>query len=254
MRTIAITSGKGGVGKTALTANLGISLAKQGLRVVLFDADLQLANLDVVLGVKPEFNLQHVVAEEKALRDILTVGPSGVLVATGGSAVTSLMHAGPKRMGTFIAQLEALERVCDVLIFDTGAGLDNRVMTFVRLADDVILVTTPEPTSVTDAYATAKVAFRRDPDAVLGVVVNGCSGDAEGRLVHSSLDTIARSFLGRSLGYLGSVRRDDAVPESIRRREPFVLASPHAACSKDVTHLAKNLLGATQSSVRARAA
>ncbi len=241
MRTIAITSGKGGVGKTSLSANLGIALVEQGSRVVLFDADLQLANVDVALGIKPEFTLQHVVAEQKRLVEVLTEAPGGIKVVTGGSAVTTLMSAGPKRMGTFFSQFDELAESTDDLIFDTGAGLDNRVMKFLTMADEIILVTTPDPTAVTDAYATAKTAFRRKSDAKISVLVNMVNTESEGKAVYKTLANIAQSFLGKSIGYLGSIHHDPKVAAAIRSRQPFLVAAPATQASKDIRAIAKKL-------------
>ncbi len=238
MKTIAVTSGKGGTGKTCVTANLGATLAAMGRRVVLFDADLQLANLDVALGIKAQYGLQHVLTEEKTLREILCQGPGGVQVATGGSAIPALMSAGPKRMGKFISQLEDLESDTDYLLFDTGAGLDNRVMTFLGLAQLTVLVTTPDPTSVTDAYATVKVATRRAPETEFGLVVNMVGNPAEGLAVHSVLDKICRTFLDRGLPYLGSIHQDKDVAAATRRRQVIAVTASASQPAHDIRDIA----------------
>jgi len=242
MKTIAITSGKGGVGKTSLSSNLAIALVEQGERVVLFDADLQLANVDVALGIKPEFTLQHVVAEQKKLVEVLADAPGGIKVVTGGSAVTSLMSAGPKRMGTFFSQFDELAEVTDQLIFDTGAGLDNRVTRFITMSDEIVLVTTPDPTAVTDAYATAKTAFRKKPDAKISVIVNMVTSESEGKAVFKTLATITESFLKKELHFLGSVHQDQAVASAIRSRKPLLTLAPSSQATKDIRKLAKKLL------------
>jgi flagellar biosynthesis protein FlhG len=238
MRTITITSGKGGVGKTTVACNLSIALAQSGLSVVLFDADLQLANVDVALGIQPEHHLHHVVAGEKTLREILTPGPGGIRVVSGGSAIPALMNAGPKRMAAFITQLAELSADTDVLIFDTGAGLDTRVITFMKLAQEIILVTTPDPTSVTDAYATVKTAFRRVDDPVIRVLVNQVGGEREGRVVFAALEGIVKTYLKKGLSFLGYVRQDFQAAAAIRKRKPFVLATPNAWSSEDIMEIA----------------
>ncbi len=242
MRTIAITSGKGGVGKSTIAANLALALAEQGKRVVLFDADLQLANLDVIMGIESEFTLQHVVAEKKTLREVLVEGPLGVRVASGGSAVSILMHAGPKRMGRFISQLTELERDTDFIIFDTGAGIDNKVMTFLRIAQEVIIVATPDPTSVTDAYATAKVALKRDSKVNLKVLVNMVSHVREGQAVYTALESIAWSFLKAELSYMGCVRTDFSAAAAVRKRKPFLVSAPDCSAADDIRAIAKHLI------------
>lgn len=238
MKTIAVTGGKGGVGKTLVSINLAVSLAQKGKRVVLFDADLQLANLDIALDIKPEMNLQHVVAGDAHLRDILTPGPAGIRVATGGSAVNGLMNAGPKRMGTFLSQLDDLVFDTDILIFDTGAGLDNRVMTFLRLAEEILLVTTPDPTSVTDAYATAKTLWKREPSAQVGVLANLVQSPEEGHRVFATLSAICEQFLDKKPRYVGCIRADMKAIESVRSRKPLVLLDPHSPASQDFAQLA----------------
>jgi flagellar biosynthesis protein FlhG len=241
MRTIAITSGKGGVGKTTLACNLSIALAQAGQKVVLFDADLSLANVDVAMGMQSEFNLQHVVAGVKTLREILSSGPAGVQVVSGGSAIPSLMNAGPKRMASFITQLADLAQDTDVLIFDTGAGLDNKVITFMKLAQEIVLVTTPDPTSVTDAYATIKTACRRMNDPVVRVIVNQVGGEREGRQVFSALAGIVKTFLKKDIHWLGYVRQDFQAAAAIRKRRPFVIATPAAWSSEDVREIAATI-------------
>lgn len=242
MKTIALTSGKGGVGKTFLAVNLAVSMAQKGKRVVLFDADLQLANVDVMLDVRPLANLQHVVAGEATLTQILTPGPAGIQLITGGSALPGLMNAGPKRMATFLSQIDDLESWADVLIFDTGAGLDQRVMTFLRLAEEVVLVCTPEPTSVTDAYALAKTYLKKDPEAQISVLVNDVQSQAEGPRVFQTLNGIAERFLERPLSYLGAVAMDLRATESIRRRHPLMLMDPYGAAATDIRSIADRLL------------
>lgn len=238
MKTIAITGGKGGVGKTLVSINLAIGLAQRGLRVVLFDADLQLANLDVALDIRPLLNLQHVVEGEATLREVLTPGPSGIRVVTGGSAVNGLMNAGPKRMGAFLGQLDDLVLDTDVLIFDTGAGLDQRVMTFLRLAEETVLVTTPDPTSVTDAYATAKVLWKREPAAQVSVLVNMVQTNEEAQRVTATLQGICEQYLGQKPRFLGAIRADLKAMESIRKRHPLMLLAPECGAAQDFARLA----------------
>lgn len=241
MKTIAVTGGKGGVGKTLVSINLAIGLAQAGKRVVLFDADLQLANIDIALDLQPVMNLQHVVAGEATLLEVLTPGPAGIRVVTGGSAVQGLMNAGPKRMAMFLSQLETLRDSTDVLIFDTGAGLDQRVMTFLRLAEEIVLVTTPDPTSVTDAYATAKILWKKDPAAQVSVLCNMVQSQGEGLAVYQTLKGICEGFLGRSPRFLGSVHADLRAMESVRKRFPFVLLAPESPGAKDIQRLASGM-------------
>lgn len=240
MLTLAISSGKGGVGKTTVACNLAAALQQSGQQVVLFDADLQLANLDIVLGVEPAFNLQHVVAGDKTLQEIIVDGPSGVRAVTGASAVPCLMHAGPKRMATFLSQLADLEKSTDVLIFDTAAGLDNKVMTFMKLAQEVIVVVTPDPTSVTDAYATIKTVNRRVKGARVRVLFN-LATEAEAQALFDTLEEICWKFLGKQIEFLGNINYDRNAHLASRKRQLYVLAQPESKASKDVRALAQVL-------------
>lgn len=243
MRTIAVTSGKGGVGKTNLSANLGIQLARKGRRVVIFDADLGLANLDVVLGVPATYTLQHVLSGERTLTQVLTDGPAGVRFIAGGSGVEALVNLSGPQLERFLSELAELERSTDILIFDTGAGIDGNVMTFLQAADETLLICTPDPASITDAYATAKALWTRRPDATVRVILNMVLDDAHAKAVYTKLRMITEQFLGKSLLYGGHVRQDNRALECIRKRRPFSLVNPALPASQDVTAIASGLLG-----------
>lgn len=233
-----ITSGKGGVGKTTISVNVGIALAQAGVRTILFDADLQLANIDVMLRLQPEFSLQHVVARQKTLTEILCPGPEGLLVIGGGSAIPSLMAAGPKRMSLFAEQIDELSSVADCLIFDTGAGLDNRVMAFCQMADEIIIVTTPDPASVTDAYATIKVASKKIDPKPIRVVVNMASGPEEANYIFSTLAGITKRFLDIDIAYLGFVTANPEIVLCNRKRTSFILSAPNLECTDQIREVA----------------
>lgn len=241
MRTIAIAGGKGGVGKSTLTANLGAALAQTGLNVVVFDADLALANLDVVLGAKPEFSLQHVLADQRTMREVVAPTTAGVGLIAGGSAIGNLMRSGPKRIGKLLGQLAELEKGTDIVLFDTSAGIDSKVMTFCRLVDEVLLVTTPDPASVTDAYATAKTLFRHRPDAPIRVIVNQALNSREAEAIFAKLSQVCQSFLNKNLLYGGAVRFDAGAAECVRRRSCFVATQPAIPASQDVVAIARSL-------------
>lgn len=240
MVTIAVTGGKGGVGKTTFSANLSAALAMSGKRTVVFDADLQLANLDIVLGVSPEFNLQHVVAGKKKLKDVMCPGPGGLKAITGGSAVPLLMRSGPKRMATFLSQISDLDRTTDYLVFDTSAGLDNKVLTFLKLAQEIVLVVSPDPTSITDAYATVKTLFRRDPNAVVHVVFN-MAGDGESYKLFQTFEKVVWTYLGKRVQFLGNVRFDHQAAICNRRRQLFVVEYPGCKAAQDIVEIAKKI-------------
>lgn len=243
MRTIAITSGKGGVGKTNISANLGIQLARRGRRVVVFDADLGLANLDVVLGVSAPYTLQHALTGEKSLPEIVANAYVGMRFIAGGSGVEGLVNMSGPQLDRFLSELSDLERSTDILIFDTGAGIDSTVMTFLQAADETLLVCTPDPASVTDAYATAKALWTRRPDANIRVILNMVVDDAHAKAVFAKLKSITEQFLGKTLLFGGYVRADARALDCIRKRRPYSLADPSLPASQDVTAIAASLLG-----------
>jgi len=243
MRTFAVTSGKGGVGKTNVSANLSIAFAAKHQRVVTFDADIGLANLDVVLGTKSQYKLQHVLAREKTLQEVLEPGPGGIRYVAGGSGIESLVRMDGPDGEQFLMDLEQLENETDILLFDTGAGIDENVMTFLAAADEVLLVTTPDPASMTDAYATAKALLSRKPMASIKVIMNMVEDEAQARAIFAKLTSISQQFLGRPLSYGGSIRLDPKATVHIRQRRPFILADPDLAASKDVKAIAASLLG-----------
>ncbi len=243
MKTYAVTSGKGGVGKTNLSANLAISLAERDQRVVIFDADIGLANLDVILGVRTPYKLQHVLTNQKLLSEVITQGPGGIKFVAGGSGIESLVQMDGPAGEVFLQELHALEMNTDYLIFDTGAGLDENVMKFLSTADEILLVITPDPASMTDSYATAKAIFKRKPMASVKVIMNMVEDEAEARAVCARVSSVCQEFIGRSLEYAGCVRMDPRATDFIRKREPFVLGNPALAASQDVKAIAAHLLG-----------
>ncbi len=246
MKKYAITSGKGGVGKTTLSMNLGISLAQAGHRTVLFDADLQLANVDVMLGLHPEFTLAHVVAGHKKMSEILCAGPDGLMVIGGGSAIPTLMNAGPKRMKLFADQIDELQTDADCLIFDTGAGIDNRVITFCQMADEVIVITTPDPASVADAYATIKVVNKKMDPKPIHVVVNMASSVEEATYIFNAIAQISHQFLRKEVSFLGYLTTQPEVALGNRKRSPFMVKAPESAAADQVREIVQYLTQPSQ--------
>ncbi len=243
MRTIAITSGKGGVGKTNLTVNLAIALAQQTYSVVVFDADFSLANLDIVFGIRAEHTLADMINEDLSITDILVRGPHGVRVVAGGSGINELMHLNEDQINKFFIEFNKLHGVTDYLIFDTAAGLGEDIMRFNEAADEVILVSTPDPASAMDAYAVAKLIFSRNPDAYIRVLINMADNEVQAIHVYEKLEQIAKKFLNKDLHYAGYIPFDTKVTECIRKREPYILTSPFCAASKSVRELSAVLTG-----------
>lgn len=241
MKTVAVASGKGGVGKTTLVANVGIALASAGERVVLFDADLGLANLDVVLGIKSEVSLQHVLEGILRMPECAVQGPGGVRAITGSSGISAMLRLSRKRLTELLAKTSELESSTDVLMYDCASGADPRVMTFLMAADQVVLVTTCDPASIVDCYSTAKVLYRYDRDAQVSIVVNQAQSQVMAQRAFDTVAAAAKEFLRKQVSYLGCVALDEAAAELGRKRQPFVQANPSLKASRDIVRLAESL-------------
>lgn len=248
-RTIAVTSGKGGVGKSNLAVNLAIAMSKLGRRVVLLDADLGTANADVLLNVNPRVNLAHVVAGRRTLGEATIETASGVRLVPGASGLAAMAALGESGRGQLIDSLTTLERDTDVIIVDTGAGVSPNVLGFLGAADEVLVVTTPEPTAIADAYALIKT-FGRSQDQVafadakrrpIDVVVNMCQDEEQARSVFGRLDRVSRHFLNRSLRFGGCLPTDSQVRQAVLRRSPFMVNSPTCRVSQAVIQLAHRM-------------
>jgi len=240
-RIIAIASGKGGVGKSNIALNLSILLSAAGHRVALVDADLGLANLDVLLDVDVRGNLSHVIAGSRKLEDVIVHLPSGVQLVPGASGLAKLAHLSEFQRAHLVREMAQLEADNDVIIIDCGAGIGPDVLHFVAAADSVIVVTAPEPTAVTDGYALVKVLTHMQFDGKISLLVNFAADRQEARLTYTRIADVARQFLGTRVMDAGYVMADPKVREAVRRREPFVLSYPKCAASKCLAALAAKL-------------
>ncbi|MBD3174589.1 MAG: P-loop NTPase [Armatimonadia bacterium] len=241
-RVVCITSGKGGVGKTNLAANLGILLSQRGNRVILLDADLGLANLDMVMGISPRLTLEHLIRGEVAdIKDIVLEGPEGVRIVAGGSGIRELANISQAGLDRLLNGFIGLQDLGDLLLMDTGAGIQDSVMGFVQTASEVIIVTTPEPTAMADAYAIIKIVAAQQSEAKLSLIANMCRGAEDGRAVLERLSLVSNQFLGVRLRSLGWIPRDERVVNSVRRREPFVVAYPSSPATRSLEEIADTL-------------
>ncbi len=230
-RTIAVTSGKGGVGKSNIALNLSIAAARLGHKVTLIDADLGLANIDVLADLKTRYNISHVISGRKNIIEIVAEGPGGIRIIPGASGLPDLADMPEGKRERLIAQLDYLESEADIVFVDTGAGINRNVIDFAVAADDVLVVSTPEPTSITDAYATIKVLSREADYGNVWVLMNMVSGTGEARRIADQIARVSRDFLGMCVGCAGHVVRDDAVEAAVRSRRPFMLAYPGCQAS-----------------------
>jgi flagellar biosynthesis protein FlhG len=241
-RIIAVSSGKGGVGKTNISINLALAYARLGKKVIVLDADLGLANVNVVLGVIPRYNLYHLIRQQKKMRDILLDTDYGIQIVAGASGFSKIANLSEEERRGFIHELYALSQA-DVIIIDTSAGVSNNVLTFVAAADDVIIVTTPEPTAITDAYGIVKIIATEIDNLDLGLklVVNRVKTVTEARKVAERVINIAGQFLNLKLDYLGFVYEDALVQTAVIKQRPFLVLDPKSKASICIDHIVRRL-------------
>lgn len=241
-RVICITSGKGGVGKTNFTLNLAIALSQQNKRVVIIDADLGLANIDVVMGVLPKYSLLDVINGNKTLKEVVIQGPNGIKIVSGGSGILDLIDMSGEKLKDLIEKFNELNQMADIILIDTGAGLSKSVLSFVLAAQEVIVVCTPEPTAVTDAYAMIKTIGLKDSNKCLRLLVNRVESIKEGKMTFEKLQNVSSRFLNIKLEKLGYLSEDIHVSRSVKLQKPFLLQYPRSVVSKNIEIIAQRLL------------
>ncbi|MCG9967964.1 MinD/ParA family protein [Pelotomaculum terephthalicicum JT] len=246
-RAIAVASGKGGVGKTSLSVNLALCLAGMGLKVTLFDADLGLANAEVMLGLTPRFSLYEVLYGDKTIDEIIVPGPLGINVISGGSGCLEMANLDHARRQWLLKMFDRFSAPDDVLIIDNGAGINKNVLGFLAAAGEVIIVVTPDPTSLTDAYALIKVLANYKVHSEVYLVVNRAAGRQEAMRTLSKIQAVAGRFLEIKINSLGWIPEDKQVAQAIKRQQPFFTASPSSAASRSVAGMAELLTGGTRS-------
>ncbi len=242
-RAVAVTSGKGGVGKTNLAVNLAVCLAGLGKKVCLLDADLGLANADVLCNLSPRLTLDHVVSDRCRLAEVMLLAPGGFRLIPGASGVARLADLDSEHRLRLLTQLAALERLADVVVIDTSAGLSANVLAFAAAAHRVLVTTTPEPTAITDSYGMIKALLGQAPKARIELVVNMVSQEQEASSVFDRIDRVSRTFLKRSIDYAGAIPMDDQVREAVRQRVPFVLYAPDTPATEAMRRLARRVAG-----------
>lgn len=241
MRTIAITSGKGGVGKTNIVANMAYALSGMGQRVMIFDADLGLGNIDVLLGLSPKYNLEHVIYGEKRIEEILVEGPGGVKIIPASSGVEELTSLSEDQRRGLISQFETLTQGADILLIDTAPGISSNVIFFNLAASQIIVVVSPEPSSLVDAYALIKVLSRHDAKRRFQLLVNNVSDGQEADRIFERFDMVTSRFLGVSLEYLGYIFNDRNVTKAVRAKRVLMELYPFSKASICFCRLAKRI-------------
>lgn len=237
-RIIAITSGKGGVGKTNFAVNMAIAYAQLGKKVILIDGDLGMANVNVLLNIVPQYNLMHVINKKKTMKEIVMDTEFGIKFIAGANGFSKIANLTVEELEYFANQFATLGNA-DIIIIDTGAGIANNVLQFVAAADEVIVVTTPEPTAITDAYGIIKIITTEIVDRTvdLKLIVNRVHSADEGKRISERIISIAGQFLGYKVEYLGFVYEDSVVQASVIRQKPFIVVNPTskpAVCLKHI--------------------
>lgn len=249
-RTIAITSGKGGVGKTNLTVNLAIALGNMGKRVIIIDADMGMANVDILLGTSSRVNLMNLLDPDVALEDVLLRGPYGVSYISGGSGMEHAAEMTATEREVLFNKLGACEDWADIILVDTGAGIGKNVLDFIVSADEVLLVTTPEPTALTDAYAVMKGYSRTTENPNLKLVVNRVIDEPEIREVVGTLSRTAEKFLKISVECIGYIYDDQMMVKSVRSQVPIMSGHPEAISARCIASIASGLVNGRQEKIK----
>ena len=237
-RIITITSGKGGVGKTNVSVNMALAYARLGKRVVVMDADLGLANVNIMLNMVPRFNLYDMIRKGKTMREIMVETDYGISIVAGALGISQIANLSDEERQNFIAELNTLS-FADIIIIDTSAGVSSNVLDFIAAADDAVIITTPEPTAITDAYGIIKIIATEydNLDMELKLVVNRVKGSAEAKKVADRMTNIAGQFLNLKVDYLGFIYDDPIVSQAVLRQRPFMVIDPKCKASICVQHI-----------------
>ena len=249
-RVITVTSGKGGVGKSSVSINLALQFRKQGKSVIIFDADFGLANIEVMFGAIPKYNLADMIFRGKTFKDIIVEGPEGIGFISGGSGINGLGNMNKDQVQYLVFKLKELEALADIIIIDTGAGISDTVLEFVVSSGEVFLVTTPEPTSITDAYALLKTLNVRtgfDKDYTdIKVITNRVSNYEEGKNLYNKLEVVVSKFLNINLKFLGIIPMDGNMSKAVMQQKPISTAYPNSPATSAFEKMATALVNNTE--------
>ena len=249
-RVIAVTSGKGGVGKSSVSVNLAIQFRRMGKNVIILDADFGLANVEVMFGVIPKYNLSDLLYNGKELKEIICEGPEGIKFISGGSGIANLANFDKEQVKRLITKLSELEQIADIVIIDTGAGINPSVMEFLISSPETILVTTPEPTSVTDSYALLKALSMtegfNEKNTKIKMIANRVLDEKDGKNLYEKLNMVVMKFLNIKIDFLGTIPQDNYITKAIMKQKPVSIMYPNAVSSKHLEAIAQQLEGSEQ--------
>lgn len=253
-RVITITSGKGGVGKSNVAVNLAVQMQNMGKKVLVFDADFGLANVEVMFGAIPKHNLSDVIYHGKGIQEIISEGPLGIGFISGGTGVVGLNELTQSQILYLTKSLAELDEIADVIIIDTGAGISNHVLEFVMASQEVILVTTPEPSSLTDSYSLLKTLYKNPrfnrENTKISVLANRVSSTEEGKNVYDKLNSVVMQFLKGNLQFAGVIPQDSALEKAVRQQKTVSLNAPSSKSARAFEVMASNILNNEQKQVR----
>lgn len=244
-RVITVTSGKGGVGKSNITVNLAINFRRQGKKVVIFDADFGLANIEVIFGIVPKYNLFDMIYNNMKIADVMTAGPLGIEFISGGSGVQELFNLDKEQLNYMISQLYNLDCMADIILIDTGAGISNALLDFINASDEVLIITTPEPTAITDAYAVLKAMKNRNyniEEKAINLLVNRVSNDTEGLEIFKKLNKVTKRFLNINLNNIGFLPNDKSLEKAVVEQKPVTMLFPKSNVSRAFQVISDNML------------
>ncbi len=241
-RVICVSSGKGGVGKSNFTINLAIALQSQGKKVIVIDADLGLANVEILLGIMPKFTLLDVITKNTRIQDVIIKGPMDIGIISGGAGIQSMAELSFYDMNKLLNEINELKDMSDFILIDTGAGISKSVTSFIEASEELIVITTCEPPSIADAYALIKIISNIDKTKKISLVANRAEDAKEAENVYMKLSSVSKKFLDINIQYLGDILDDDNVTKSVKKQMPFFINNPKSKASIGIQNISEKLL------------